>query len=54
MCLQRRRDVEYVIFSRSGLTSEIIDRAENRTGLRLVSMEDIHRWAEGGRRRALL
>lgn len=47
-------NVEYVIFSRSGFTSELIDRAENRTDLRLVSIEDMRRWAESGRRQAPL
>ena len=41
-------NLEYVIFSRGGFTSELEDMAEcPGENVRLVSMEDIRAWAEG-------
>lgn len=41
-------NIGYVLFSRSGFTSELLDTVETRSDLRLVSMDGIREWAEGG------
>ena len=41
-------NIEYILFSRSGFTSDLMDMAETRSDLRLVSMDEISEWAEGG------
>ena len=41
-------NIEYILFSRSGFTSDLMDMAETRGDLRLVSMDEISEWAEGG------
>ena len=41
-------NIEYILFSRSGFTSDLMDMAEARSDLRLVSMDEISEWAEGG------
>ena len=42
-------NIGFVLFSRSGFTSELMDMAETRSDLRLVSIDGIKEWAEGGR-----
>ena len=42
-------NIGFMLFSRSGFTSELMDLAETRSDLRLVSVDGIKEWAEGGR-----
>lgn len=39
-------NIEYVLFSSTGFTSDLLDVAEIREDLRLVTLEDIGAWAE--------